>query len=182
MRKNGNAFLYGFLMLWGALFAGIPLFSIIAMPGETRKNAALFLMLFIGVGTAVFIAGVVGFIKIVKAGNVLKKGKKTIGHFISEKGIGSMNGVPYYKIYFDYTDEKGIRHEVLSAQTFTTDEMQRYQQSIGFAVKYIGDRAAIDTDGEVFIEGEKILTACEYCGTIFDGDKCPNCGAANKLK
>ena len=151
------------------------------MPGDERRSAGFFLLIFVGVGTAVFIAGLVGFIKIIRSGSVLKKGKKTIGHFISEKGIGSMNGVPYYKINFDYTDDEGIRHEVLSAQTFTTSEIQRYKNSKGFAVKYIGDNDAIDVNGEVFTEGEKILTTCEYCGTIFDGEKCPNCGAANKF-
>ena len=182
MRRNGNVFLYGFFMLWGTLFAGIPLFSLLAMPNEARRHTWLFIMIFVVIGTAVFTAGVVGFIKIIRAKAVLKKGKKTVGHFISELGIGAMNGVPYFKINFDFTDDKGVRHEVLSAQTFTTTEMQRYKDSKGFTVKYIGERAAIDVGGEVFSDKDDVLTACEYCGTLFDGDKCPNCGAANKLK
>jgi len=182
MCKNGNAFLYGFLILWGTLFAGIPLFSLLTMPNETRSNSFLFIMIFVVIGFAALTAGIVGVIKLIRAGAVLKKGKKTIGHFVCERGIGSMNGVPYYKITFNYTDDNGRYHEVLSAQAFTAAEMQRYKNSKGFTIKYIDERAAIDVDGEVFIEGEKILTTCEYCGTIFDGDKCPNCGAANKLK
>ena len=178
MRKFKALFLYGFLALWGALFAGVPLAATVVSDSENVVSAPL-VFLFAVIGAGVFLWGVIGIFKCVVSANVIKNGLTTSGKYLGERGVGAVNGVNYYKIVFEYYDGD-TRREATSAQIFTREQADKYKNSVSFSVRYLGKKADVDPDGEIISSPENGLNACEYCKSLFLGEKCPYCGATKK--
>ena len=182
MNKNNTILLYWFLMFWGACFALIPFVLLLA--AGTESNFWIDLVL-ICAGLTVFGTGLVGVIKAIYSVRILKKGQKSVGHFVSFKSVGSVNHKEYYKITFCFEGENNVVFEYTSGQTFTYEECERYKRSKGFDVRYLGHRAAIDIYGRIYEDLEEtrkhVDPGCEYCGSVYEGEKCPHCGATRKV-
>ena len=175
--KRNYSFL--FLIIWGLLFAGIPLAIIFV--GE-MNGSTWFLYIFVAIGLVAIGFGIKNMIKMFQDNKLLKKGKDAIGSFITQKPYGSINNMPMFKIEFSFTNDKNEICQVVSNQIYTFDEVEIYRNNIEFAIKYLGDKAVIVSscipnklDNNKLDENKK--SVCQYCGEQFEGDKCPSCGA-----
>ena len=127
-----------FLMVWGALFSGIPCFALIATvaDGEPFFPLALFIGIFITIGIVVFTIGV----KMVKKDRYLKKlsktGKTGVGHYIIHSSNVTSNGTPLYYIKFTYKNDNGDVVEVQSQTKYRYDEASYYASLGEFEIKH----------------------------------------------
>jgi len=164
-------------MVWGFLFAAMPISMYIATDGDIPF---FILIIFIVIGGAVFIAGIKRTINTIISLNLQKSGNTAVGKYLSHTSVGRVNGVAYYKINFNFRDDDGNFREATTLGSFTHDEVERYRSSRGFTVRYKGNMADIDPKGEILVQYDTGLKPCEYCGSLFEGEKCPYCGATRR--
>lgn len=173
MKKNYNSI---FFIIWGLLFGGIPLTILIL-----DKSASLFLLVIVVIGAIVFIIGIKNMIKMFKDKKILVSGKDGIGTFITAVGYGAINDVPMYKIVFEFTDELNEKHQIKTNELYTYDEVEIYKNVEHFKIKYNKNNAVIVTDSKIATKS-RLKDVCIYCGTNYEGEKCPNCGATKEHK
>ena len=168
---SAKQFQFGFFMIWGALFGGIPLFILIFVDYQPL------LFIFVAIGLAVFIAGVINFVKMLKDRKIEKIGRVSEGTYISHRSIGTYNGTPIYRVKFEFTNEQGETIETESLDTFTIEEVENLKACETFKIKYLGSHATIVDVGTA--KKAKKLKRCQYCGNVIEGNKCDSCGAKN---
>ena len=170
-----------FLMIWGAGFGGIPLAILLLSEAEDRPPVGFFLI-FILIGLTVFTIGLINVIKAVSDVALLMKGKDGIGHYQSDTAAFASNKVTYYRLTFSFTNEQGKRILQTTSEVFPYNKVEIFRKSHGFQIKVLGNRACIVPDGVIDYGDDTKTNVCEYCGSLFEGKKCPNCGAPRTFR
>ena len=174
--KSSKNYNFIFFIVWGALFGGIPLFIMVRTLAQGDFEPML--IIFVIIGFFVFGLGVLNFLRMLKDITIGRTGKDAVGYFISEKGIGSYNGVPMFRIVYGFKNDNGEDVEVESIEIFTQSEMENIKDAGVMKIKYIGKTASIVSYSKSKIRRD----ICEYCGAKYDGEKCPSCGAPKNYK
>ncbi len=175
MKKRYN---FIFFFIWGLLFGGIPL-GIMFIPDNTMGGNKWFLLIFVIIGFAAIAYSIYSFVKMVKDSRLLKTGKEAVGTYVTKQGYGSVNNVAMFKVVFEFKNDQNVTQRVISNEIYTIDEVERLEKCENFKIKYKGNNAVIVPDGEL---KPKQKDVCEYCGTKFEGEKCPYCGASKNYK
>ena len=184
-------YFYWFFMLFGVAFGYMPLIFSIAF-----NQFSGLILVFVFAGTGIFIYGVIDMIKMFKDKRVLKEGKDGIGTFISATCCGSTNGESNYKIQFEYINDNGEVKHVTTSEYFTFDEVEIYRAIERFKITYTDSYAVIKPNQQLAYAKKAVapnddhnkenkqkpeeMRTCEYCDTVYSGNKCPYCGAIKK--
>jgi len=188
-----------FFIIWGLLFAGIPLIGIFTIIAQGENHAPIpFILIFVVIGTIVFCVGIRNFIKAYKINKLKTNGTSGKGYFICS-GVGmKVNDIPKYYIKFSYKNESGELKEIKTFSTYSYDEVMFYESIKSFDIKYNKNNAVIvepvdptkikqafnNTTPQVQ-EAPTTYYKCEYCGNVQEKPgKCKCCGAKidKKLK
>lgn len=123
----------------------------------------------------------------VKAKKALANGTEVKATILSSNSSVTVNGVPYYKLKFEYDDINGTKHEQKTKSQYSFKEASYYEAMGTFKVKYIPGFAAISepVDYNVMDNSNPLkpncieLKKCQYCGSIVDDNTttCPHCGS-----
>jgi len=140
-----------FLMFWGAMFGGVPLFILlsesITPDGFTISGDNVMLIPFVIIGIIVFICGLKMILKILKykriEKEVLKNGIEGQGKYIEMTSSYSSNGVRFFKIKFSYIDENRTTQIVTTPSKYRFEQADFYKSLGIFDIKYKGQNAVI---------------------------------------
>ena len=170
--KNFN---YIFFIIWGLLFGGIPFIFLFSPEGENKW----FLIIFVLIGFTGLAYGIRNLVLRIIDKQILKNGKETVATYVSKKGMGAMNNVPLFKVVYNFTNDKGEIISNVSSEVFTFEEVEKFEQTGKFKIKYKGSRSAIVPNG-VVTNQDQPKQKCLYCGAEIDSKICSHCGAKNE--
>lgn len=102
----------------------------------------------------------------------------------------TINGVPYYRIKYKYTDHYGVEHITKSREFYTYPQMMYLSTKGTIDIKEDGKHSVIAEDvknvslanlQQVDTPKKKAKKQCMYCGSVFDEDCnfCSKCGSNN---
>lgn len=133
-----------FLIFWGLLFAGIPIYSYI----ESLKSGTYFIPIFVVVifgliGVVVFFLGIYNIYFKFKRKIISKTGFETVATFLDMQVGYTQNGTKMYFIKYFYTDENNVRFEEKSATRFRYQQAYYFKTLFHFKVRYKGNHAVI---------------------------------------
>lgn len=155
------------------------------------KQEVIFSSIFAIVDLGFWIVVIVLVVKEIISLCTTKFGKKIEATFGSIKPGFAINGYPYYKISYFWTDSKGNFREDCSGSNYTLDEAKLFESAKTFQIlswkksskifskpnqlKYKQEKPQTEVIEEQFI-------TCEYCGANYPNNviKCSNCGAPRK--
>lgn len=133
-----------FLIFWGIIFAGIPIYLYVISSQNGVSAVPLFIVVVFGIiGISVFFLGIYNIYFYFKRKLISKIGFETIATFIDMQEGKIQNGKSIYYIKYFFTDENNARHEEKSLPRFTFQQAYYFKTLYHFRIRYKGKNAVI---------------------------------------
>jgi len=133
-----------FLIVWGIVFAGIPVYSYVSSSQSGVPAIPLFVVVIFGIiGIVAFSLGIYNIFFFFKRKLIAKTGSETVATFLDMQVGDTKNGTKMYFLKFFFTDENNVRHEKMSAVLFTFQQAYYFKTLYHFKIRYRGKLAII---------------------------------------
>lgn len=133
-----------FLIIWGLIFAGIPIYSYIEASQNGDTAIPLFVVAIFGIiGVIAFFLGIYNFFFFFRKKFIAKIGTETVATFLDMQVGYKQNDTNMYVIRYFFTDENNIRHEEKSSARFRFQQAYYFKTLYHFKIRYKGRHAVI---------------------------------------